>query len=337
MSQFKRLILHPSFERTISAVKDLKVTLPTISSVDLEMSSYDSLISSDVLKEIEPIDKYTLDPNEGVSFLNKTKYNICAYDESIQKFKALEGTAYLTSHTLIMHEEDYLASSYLTFYFYTRSKELCEKSEYIKYSESVETDFKSDYSLDRSQLLENNTPKNTILFIDGPLIGGQISNYTIRTNLKLLDDNILPIFFVKNSDSNLVVNHISKIHSSYNSDLHWAHSFLKKGERTNFFEYQDVQNKNNTKIFCYLKAFENSPQRVEFHPHTFRLIQTSFPNIMDMIYYLLLVQGNLHNSQLRPIAIAEKYARETIKLYDLIKIMKDLGITPIINEERFGG
>ena len=58
--------------------------------------------------------------------------------------------------------------------------------------------------------------------------------------------------------------------------------------------------------------------------------------IMDLIYYLLLVQGDLRNPQVRPIAIAEKYARETIHLVDINKLTRDSGLIPTMNQERFG-
>ncbi|AKB85993.1 hypothetical protein MCMEM_1940 [Methanococcoides methylutens MM1] len=334
--KFSKLLLHPSFEKTVLAVNKLKITLPSIpSNVDLDFNLYKFPNNAQLLTNIEDIKAYNLNPKNGEQFL-KNRYKICAYDESIQKSKALEGSAYLTSHSLVIHgEDDYVSSNYLTFYFYTRSSELCKKSDYIRLSENTEADFKADYAKDRSAFLIENTPTSAILFVDGPLIGGQVSSYTIDTNNKLLSNNIVPIFFVKNSDSNLVVENIKEIKNKYNSDLHWAYSFLKNGQRTSFFKYVDKHNSNNAKIFCYLKAFNGSPQRVEFHLNTFDKFKDIIPELMDLIYYLLLVQGNLKNPQVRSIAIAEAYARSTLRLFDLTKIMKDLGITPTINEERF--
>jgi hypothetical protein len=57
---------------------------------------------------------------------------------------------------------------------------------------------------------------------------------------------------------------------------------------------------------------------------------------MDLIYYLILVQGDKSNPQIRTIAIAEKYARATIKLLNVNKLMESAEITPTINQDRFG-
>lgn len=57
---------------------------------------------------------------------------------------------------------------------------------------------------------------------------------------------------------------------------------------------------------------------------------------MNLIYYLLLAQGNPKNPQIRPIAIAEAYARATLKLIDLNQLLRRFGLVPTINQERFG-
>ena len=117
--------------------------------------------------------------------------------------------------------------------------------------------------------------------------------------------------------------------------MHWAYSTLKEGERTNFFEYRDRYNHTFAKVFCYLKAFDVSPQRVEIDVNTFQSNYGIINNIMDLIYYLLIVQGDLKNPQIRSIAVAEKYARAALQLINFTKMMKDLGITPTMNQERF--
>ena len=55
---------------------------------------------------------------------------------------------------------------------------------------------------------------------------------------------------------------------------------------------------------------------------------------MNMIYYLMLVQGNPMNPQVRPIAIAEIYARSTLTVLNFTKTMGQLGITPTMNQSR---
>jgi hypothetical protein len=90
-----------------------------------------------------------------------------------------------------------------------------------------------------------------------------------------------------------------------------------------------------SKIFCYLKGFNLSPQRIEFDVTTCRKYSGSIDDFFNLTYYLLLAQGDLKNPQVRSIAVAEKYARATLRLVNFEQMMKDLGITPTMNEERF--
>ena len=148
--------------------------------------------------------------------------------------------------------------------------------------------------------------------------------------------NIIPVFFVKNSLSDIVTSSIDSLKGKYNSDLHWAFKLLKNGKRSNFFHYIDAVNPKNSKVFCYIKVFNSSPQRIEFHSETFKKYHQLILDILDMIYYQILVQGNENNPQVRLIAIAEKYARSTLKLINIEKIINKVGITPTMNQKRFG-
>ncbi len=237
---------------------------------------------------------------------------------------------------IVHHKNDYLPLNFLTFYFYTRAELLSKNSPLIKYSQDPETDSKKDYVKDRHKFIVDNTPNNSILFVDGPLIGGEISSYTLKLNNELLKKNVIPLFFVKNSNSNLVTDNIEELKGNYNSDMHWAYRSLKTGERTNLFKYVDQFNDRNAKIFCYLKAFNGSPQRVEIHSSTFEKHSNQLPDLLDLVYYLLIVQGDLKNPQIRSISIAEKYARATLNLIDIDELMKSSGIIPTMNHERFG-
>ena len=67
-----------------------------------------------------------------------------------------------------------------------------------------------------------------------------------------------------------------------------------------------------------------------------KLGQCQIFSLMDLVYFLLLVQGDLKNPQIRSISIAEKYARSTLKLIDINKMMKNSGMMPTMNQERFG-
>ncbi|MFX0211304.1 MAG: DNA double-strand break repair nuclease NurA, partial [Candidatus Hodarchaeota archaeon] len=330
-----RLIFHASFNDTIAEIRNLKIRLPS-SPLGLEMDFdvFSFPPNGELVQKVEEIKKFKLNPYEGEKHCQSS--SICAYDESVNKFQGLEGTAYLTSHSLILHgEQDFIPLNLLTFYFYTRSRSLTQNSKFVKYSEDHETDSKRDYVFDRKSLLVNNIPENSIAFIDGPLIGGQMSSYTVELNDLLLKKDVIPVFFVKNSTSNLVTNNVKELRGRYNSDMHWAYRYLKKGERTNLFKYMDQANSRFAKIFCYLKAFDVSPQRIEIDVKTYEKIIDRIPALFDLIYYLLLAQGDLKNPQIRSIAIAEKYARSTLSLINFVQMMKDLGIVPTMNQERF--
>jgi len=291
-----------------------------------------------LVSKVEEIEKFQLDPHKGEKSCSCN--TICAYDESVNRFQGLEGTAYLTSHSLILHGEyDFIPMNLLTFYFYTRSKLLSQNSKHVKYSEDSEVDSKKDYVVDRKGFLVDNIPENSVVFIDGPLIGAQMSSHTVELNNLLLKKEIVPIFFVKNSVSNLVTDNIKELKGKFNSDMHWAYRYLKEGERTNLFRYVDQSSararKRFAKIFCYLKAFEVSPHRIEMDVKTFEKYSDRIIALFDLAYYLLVAQGDLKNPQIRPIAVAEKYARSTLNLINFVQMMKDLGITPTMNQERF--
>lgn len=270
MENFNKLLFHPSFNNTIFEINRLNIQLPPKpSDQEMDFQLYTYPPNGTLVTNVEEIKSYKLDSKKGET-LSKTGTTICAYDESINKFSGLEGTAFVTSHSLVIHhEKEFLPSNLLTFYFYTRAKTYTKKSKFIRFSHDPETDSKIDYVKDRTDFIINNTPGNSIVFIDGPLIGGQVSTYTIALNEGLLKKNCIPIFFVKNSSSNLVTDNIQELKGNYNSDMHWAYRILKKGERTNFFRYVDKHTGRNAKLFCYLKGFDVSPQRVEFHLNTY--------------------------------------------------------------------
>tara|TARA_Y100000310_G_scaffold96396_1_gene94168 strand:- start:4992 stop:6020 length:1029 start_codon:yes stop_codon:yes gene_type:complete len=333
---FNRLVLHPSFKQTVKEINDINIALPLIpSQVNMDLQNYIFPPNGQLITPLEEIKTYDLNAKNGEN-ISVGFRPISAYDESINKFEGLEGSTYLTSHSLILHEKnDFLPVNLLTLYFYTRSKEITGKSEYIKYSQDPDMDSKKDYIKDKIKFLEENVPKKSILFIDGPLIGGDVYTFMIHAINKFLDKDIIPIFFVKNSTSNLVIDNITQLNGKYNSDMHWAFNMLKPGQRTNFFQYADKNNIKNAKIFCYFKSFNLSPQRIEFHIGTFNKYKDIIPSILDLIHYFILVQGNNKNPQLRPIDIAEKFARSTLKLVDLNKLMKNIGLIPTMNQDRF--
>lgn len=335
--EFNKVIVHPAFEETIREVSELSLSLPDFTP-NVRYIPEEMLFSSgELVTPIDSIQKINMSAEEGADRLLNGR-PVAAYDESIAKFASLEGIAYSTSHSFVFVSSSYYVPvNYLTFYFYTRSDELVKRSKHIRLSDDPEMDSKKDYIHDRIRFLEKVTPENSILLIDGPLIGGDVYTIMMRSIQSFHDKNIIPLFFVKNSSSNLVTDNIIELRKKYNSDMHWSYKFLRPGERTNFFVYRDRVNPLNAKVFCYLKAFELSPQRVEFHLDTYSKYGNLCDILMDLVYYLLIVQGSTSNPQVRPIAVAEMYARDTLGLVDIFSLMREAGITPTMNQVRFGG
>lgn len=333
---FNKVIVHPKFIETIDEVSKLGMMNSGMTSDFSLLQDNFSFIDGELVSAVGDIERISLHPNKD-PLTNLSRYPVTAYDESITLFLSLEGTAYFTSHSLVLlTEKNYLPSNYLTFYFYTKSNSIVEKSQHIYRSEDPSIDSKKDYIKDRIAFLKNTVPENSLLLVDGPLIGGDVYTYLIKSIEDFHDKNIIPVFFVKNSASNLVTNNIKELKGDYNSDLHWSYKYLKPGTRSNFFVYRDRVNPKNAKAFCYIKAYDLSPQRVEFHLDTFKLYKNKISDILDFIFYLLLVQGNKRNPQIRPIAIAELYARETLRMVNTDALMKRIGIVPTMNQVRFG-
>jgi hypothetical protein len=339
LNVLNKLIIHPDFKGTLSEIKKLNPRI-TKTTIDEQVSFDLDNIGGGLVEKIEKEEKYLLKPKAWEKLVAEGN-NFLAYDESINKFGCLEGNAVITSHSLVMlGKQDYIPSCFITFYFYTHSQEYKKNSRFIKYSAEADIDSKRDYLADRTRFILDTVPKDSILFIDGPLLGGQSSGYTIKMNEELLNRDILPIFFVKNSSSNLVIDNYPSLKGKYNSDMDWSFKFLKEGERTAMFRYKETGDKeqgnpNHVKVFCYIKAHNVSPVRVELHPDTLRKYSINIDNVLNSIYYLILVQGDLKNPQVRPVAIAEKYARETLKLFDIDKLMREAGVVPTMNQERF--
>lgn len=343
----KNFILHPQFSKRIEEIHRF-VRLPK-DPVQIHLIRDQSLSSKGKLTLIEGCkvnDSIKLNPNDGIYL--QSEYSILSYDESIEKYPALEGDGYLTCHSLILlTNTDYLPSNYLTFAFYTCSKRILENvpsAQQIRDTDNSfsptetpsEIAYKADYANDRSKFILESCLDNAILFIDGPLIGGQINAITVKLNNDLLSEkHTLPVFVVKNSSSNLVTDNIPKLKGEYNSDLHWAYEHLNEGERTPLFLYRDLVNSQFSKVFCYMKPFKNSStQRIEIHPIAYQGNEKLFSSILDLIYYYYLDQGPEKNIQIRPIAIAEMYARETKKLYNMRRIMQSSQIQPTMNNQR---
>jgi hypothetical protein len=335
----KKIVLHPNFNKTIKAIKEINASL-TYEQKDLKLNLDDFIQTGKLSLLDEDIGtSYDLNLNKGQEFLKSLKsltIPLMAYDESFDKYEALEGFAFLTSHSLVLlGESDYLPIIQLTLYFYTKAEELTKKSQFIKLSNDPASDSNLDYAIDRKQFILDTIPENSIFLIDGPLLGGNKSTYNVSMVHELEKKNVIPIFFVKNSNSSMVTDNFSDLKTKFNSDLHWSYRLLKPGQRSCFFRYEDLKNQSFSKCFCYMKGMDISPQRVEIYPTIYEKHYNFINSILDLCYYLVLVQGEKKNPQIRTIAIAERYARESLKLFNVLKLLKYAGITPTMNEERF--
>jgi hypothetical protein len=343
LEKLNRFVLQEDFEKRIKEVGAINLTI-TQKPVQSEFTFPEFLSGKGAkLSLIEKISRFNLDPKDGEEYSKKIIFS--GYDESKYQFLTLEGVANITSHSLcIFYKKEIYPISLITFYFYTRSEKLLSKvnkklgvnNKYIKVTSTPEIEANKDYAIDRTSLLTEHSIENSIIFIDGPMIGGNLSSYTIKLINELHHKNILPIFFVKNSDSNLVVDNSEDLRGGFNSDLHWSYNFLNPGQRTNLFKYTDQVNSQNSKIFCYIKPFNFvTPQRIEFHPDSYNYYKEEFNRIFNLIYYLIIVQGEKSNPQIRPIAIAEKYAREVIHTINPERLLRNSSLIQTMDQTRF--
>lgn len=335
LSSLNKFLFQEDFQKRLDEIRKIKITitdLPKIAEIDIVNNEN----RNGILKKLEQKEKFTLNPKRGNEFAKSVVMS--GYDESKLEFVTLEGLASFISHSLVTYAgENLLPVTYLSFYFYSRSENLLSNSEFFKPTSEPDVEEKRDYAKDRNNLITQYAVPESLICIDGPLIGGNLSSSTIELVKKLESKNVVPIFIVKNSDSNLVTDNIPGLKHNFNSDLHWAYNLLKPGERTNMYLYEDAYNPLNSKAFFYLKPFSGlSPQRIEFHKNTFDLHSDILLDIFDTIYYLFLAHGDPHNPQVRPIAVAEKYAREVLRLINPYSFMKSSGIIPTVNQTRFG-
>jgi len=326
-----RIIIKDSFHDTINSIKDANIKLPLYPEDGEEF--IDPKLSAGRVEQIEDAMVHALDIKNGMEF-SKNGTTIAAYDESTQRYSSLEGRAIFTAHAIVIPRiDDYAAITYLTAYFYTRSEEI-GKIAGITTIKDTNREPKYDKLIDELHLMQE-VPPNTLLFIDGPLIAGDVYTTMISEQERFKEKNIVPVFFVKNSNSNLILDYTNITENRYNSDMHWASSILKAGQRTSFFRYTDAVNSRNTKVFCYVKFFNGiSPVRVEFFTDIYQTYSQLIGEIMDLILYMLICQGNPKNAQIRPVAVAEMYAREIVRMVNVKEIMRNSGLTYTMNEER---
>lgn len=338
-SSFSRFIIDPRFDEVLEDLSKKNIHSGKSTSFELENEDFGGENNDSVnvffLNEEKSV---SLDPKVGYKTFERI--SICAYDESLMRISALEGSGFFISHSLVLvDKEQYLPLTYLTFDFFTKSKSIANGNNALTFTrEPTEIASKRKYIEDRKMVLIKFTPDNSILLIDGPLIGSQMTEYNLQLNEALLKRNIMTLFFVKNSNSSLIVDSIPKLKDKYNSDFEWSYKTLQVGEMSNFAKYLDKTDSTNrkNKVFTYLKAFDASPVRVEMHDSVYARLHTELKEIMSAIYYLLLAQGDIRNPQPRPIAISEKYAKAALTVIDFESVIQRTGIKPTMNFTRFG-
>ena len=266
------------------------------------------------------------------------EWNVYAYDESTQNYRALEGDLlFCSSSTIKIEDEKYAFDLTVLPYFLTSMRK-------FKEVQDDEIRFGENFAEERNMILINSkidsilkcTEPHSIVLIDGPLIGGNASTYIVSMDDELRKKDCIPLYFVKNSDSRLVIKNNPELSKEFNSDFHWAVRQLKDGSRSPFFKYTDQHNKRNSKIFAYVKALTGFPQRIEMHSFTFEKYDYLIPSLMNLIAYFYVLQGDYFNPQVRPIAVAEKYAREGLRILNIPVLLGRLGFHPTTNQMRFG-
>jgi len=334
MMDFQRRLVLSNFSETIQALRDNRIR--SMPKEYTEVAIVPEVISGGI-ERLEKQSSYKLNLKKKPDIPENR--NIFAYDESIRSYSALEGNAYFTAHSLIhLEKEDYVNHNLISFYFISRAENYHKKNPAILYDEKYGPDEYSKliYVTERNRLLAEYVPPRSILLIDGPIFGGQISSYNCELNKKLLSKDITPIFIVKNSKSCMIIENDPKLNVRYNNDMHWANEFLKEGERTSMFTYNDVNNTEFKKVFYYAKVYPRFPQRIEFHLNTYGKYKSILPKVFDLIYYFLIAQGSDKNPQVRPIAVAEMYARKSLEVIDINSLIQTFRITPTMNQQRFG-
>ena len=295
---------------------------------------------SPTMKCLEPLGaSYLLKP-ECNSLMKE--WNIYAYDESVQNFRALEGDLLFLSSATIKIEDKYRFNLSVLPYFLTsmrKFKDACDED--ICFAENIGEECNRILVTSKKDSILESVEPHSIVLIDGPLIGGNASFYMVGMDEELRKRDCIPLYFVKNSDSKLVVEGMERIDpqfsSEFNSDFHWAACQLASGARSPFFKYtEDKPNSKNSKVFAYLKAIYGFPERVEMHTRTYEKYLSLMPSLMNMLSYFYIAQGDRSSPQVRPIAIAEKYAREGMRILNIPALLGRLGFRPTINQVRFG-
>lgn len=265
------------------------------------------------------------------------KRSIYGYDESTQDYRALEGDLMFCSSAVIKIEEKYTFNLTVLPYFVTSMEKFKGKrDEEIRFTENPAKERNLIMVKSKTKTILESVEPNSIVLIDGPLVGGMASSYMTKMDNELRKMDCIPLYFVKNSDSRLLIECNRKLSSEFNTDFHWAAYKLKESSRSPFFKYTDKHNPRNSKVFTYMKALAGFPERIEMHTLTYEKYGDLISPLMNLVAYFYMAQGDFSNPQARPIAVAEKFAREGLRILNIPVLLLRLGFRPTINQVRFG-
>ena len=333
----KAVQIDSKFRQLMDEIKSADIRLPNNPIIVSGMTDVGIDLQNHNVVPIESDSEFIrLDLRSGCDYAKTPNLIVSAYDESIAYYASLEGKVAYISHSLItMYDDQYYPLNHLNLIFCTRSKLVHQRipGSILAKDWDVDVTISVEIAKQKRHFLSENAIPNSILLIDGPFLAGSGSFTFYEAIDELLERSVVPIFIVKNSYATLLVDNLDELKDMYNSDLHYANEILKEGTRTPFFKYTSEGNKS--KIFCYLKYKEHySPFRIEIPTDIFNKYRDVIEKSMDLIYYFIKVQGSSTNPQVRPIAIAEMYARETLNLIDINKDSIQMKLTATMNERR---
>jgi len=335
-----KITISENYFSTISAIKN--ITSESSNKQVRLISDYSSEeYISNGKSEIKILDDRFINLNPPkTSLLHSGKIKLLAgYDESILELNSLQGQLRCVSHVCCLQSEQaYTPVGYLSLKFFTKSLIIQEKStptSDIILTKDISKSINDNYHSERITFLQEYLPESSLVFIDGAIFSGANTSY----NFKMCDEfkyrGITPLFFVKNSESELVKQSFD-FAKDYNNDLHWANSILNVKQRSQVFHYISDGDLNRSMIFTYIKVFENrSPIRIEMPYSNYSSLELDFEEMLDFVCFQYYANGSTSNIQPRIIQISELYAREILKSTGIYQEVEKLGLTKIMNEVRF--
>ena len=326
-----KLIMDKNFATMLGGFQDTKLSEPQNDSICAYDSS--SYAAGKVVK-IEDVDVCDLDAVAGCNVAANKDSLICAYSESSQIYDMISGRAISSAHTLVyIKDSEYVPISFVSLKYITHSKNVADRlGPGTIISDHVSRDTSISIAKDKMLLLDKYCVPNSLLFVDGPLIAGDDYTTFIKQIDRFCENNIVSVFFVSNSSSCMVVDNVESLLNQFNSDTHWANSILKPGQRTAFYSYTDQYNSRNSKAFCYIKPGNNSNiVRLELPLVIFNQFKNKIDSVLNLAYYMILVQGKMSAPQVRLISVARMYAKEILKTIDLKREIEKYRIQTMIN------